>query len=95
MDSSCKGKVTKTITAQNTFSDAIRIFGPFNFTFSGINGDTVVLQRSYDGITWYTVKSYTADDTDTGSEPERGVQYRFGVATGAYSAGTIIGRISF
>lgn len=90
-----RAKVTKTITAQNKFSDAVSLYGPFNFSVSGISGDTVVVQRSYDrGTTWKTIKTYTVDQEDTGDEPERGVLYRFGVETGSYSAGTIIGRLS-
>jgi hypothetical protein len=86
------GYVTKTITAQNIFSDAIAIHGKFSFSVSGISGDTVWVQRSFDGgTTWKDGKSYTVDTEDVGEEPVRGVFYRFGVKTGGYSAGTIIG----
>lgn len=91
-----RGKVEKTITAENTFSDAILLHGFFNFSLSGISGDTVWIQRSFDGgVTWKDVLSYTLDKEDTGFEPELGVLYRFGVKTGGYSAGTIVGRLSF
>jgi hypothetical protein len=90
------GKVTKTITAQNTFSDAISMRkGGFTFTISGINGDTVYLQRSLDGSTWLDLAYYTEDGVYAGLESSHGTKYRFGVKTGGYSAGTIIGTISF
>ncbi len=90
------GSVSKTITAQNTFSDPLVVRKKFNFSVSGISGDTVWIQRSFDsGLTWKDVKSYAADQEDTGEETETGILYRFGVKTGGYSAGTIIGRLSF
>ena len=89
------GAVTATITAQNTFTDWIDIWGKFNVSISGISGDTVFVQRSIDGgTTVKDVKSYTADQEESGEEVERGWQYRIGVKTGGYSAGTILVRLS-
>ena len=90
------GSVSKTISAQNTYSDEISVRGPFNVSISGISGDTVHLQRSFDsGTLWKDVQAYTADKEDAGEELEAGVIYRIGVKTGNYSAGTILARISF
>lgn len=91
------GKVTATLVAQNTFSNAIEMRkGNFAFTLSGISGDTVHLQRSIDGgTTWLDVASYTIDGYHPGTEPSHGSKYRFGIKTGGYSAGTVIGVISF
>jgi len=91
------GLVTKTITAQNTFSDAIAMQkGGFSFTLSGINGDTVHLQRSVDnGVSWIDVAYYTENGWYPGNEPQDGTVWRFGVKTGGYGAGTIVGTISY
>lgn len=83
------------ITAQNTFSTAVPMAGPFNLSLSGTWVATVHLQRSFDnGLTWLDVQSYTANIQDVGSEPESGVVYRVGVKTGNYSSGTVVARIS-
>ena len=90
------GSVSKTITAQNTYSDSMEIFGKFNVSISGISGDTVHVQRSIDsGTLWKDVKAYTADEEESGEEVERGWIYRIGVKTGGYSAVTILARLSF
>ena len=91
------GKVTATLVAQNTFSDAIAMHrGGFNFVISGISGDTVYLQRSANGgVTWGDIASYTEDGWYPGNEPEHGIKYRAGIKTGGYSAGTVIVTISF
>ena len=93
--------VSANISAQNTFSDATGAFclsgcGPyFNFSLSGTWSATVYLQRSYDGgTTWRDVQSFTANTEQTGYEPEAGVCYRFGVKTGGFTSGTVVGRIS-
>lgn len=87
-------KVTKSITAENTFSDAIAPQGGFNFSLSGTWVGKVHLQRSFDGTTWLDIINYTTPTEEIGDEPENGVLYRFGVKTGNYTSGTIVGRIS-
>lgn len=90
------GKVTASIVAQNTFSDAMEIRGKFNFSLSGTWVATVFLQRSYDkGTNWMDVKSYTANIEDVGEESELGILYRFGIKTGGFTSGTVVGRLSF
>ena len=91
------GKVTATLVAQNTFSGAIAMHkGGFTFTLSGISGDTVYLQRSADqGVSWIDYAPFTADGVFAFNETNHGSQYRFGIKTGGYSAGTVIGIISF
>lgn len=89
---------TKSITAENTFSDAITLIGKnFNFSLSGSTWvATVHVQRkfSYDDTTWLDVGSFTANGEYAGYEPEEDVQYRFGVKTGGYTSGTVVGRLS-
>lgn len=65
----------------------------FNISLSGFGTATVQLQRSFDGgTTWFTVKSYTADVSEVGDEPEASVLYRLNCS--AYTAGTITYRLS-
>lgn len=89
-------RATATIGAQNTFSSTVAISGPFNFSLSGTWAGTVHLQRSYPSAptTWFDVASYTANIEDRGTEAETGVLYRFGVKTGNYTSGSVVGRIS-
>ena len=88
-------KVTASIAAENTFSDPMDCKGAFNLSLSGTWSATVFLQRSYDGgTTWVDVTSYTANVEDYGKESESGVKYRFGVKTGGYTSGTVVGRLS-
>lgn len=87
------------IAAENTFSCTTTacpaMQGDFNLSLSGTWSGTVHLQRSFDdGVTWLDVTSYTANIQDRGFEPEVGVRYRFGVKTGNYSSGTVVGRLS-
>ena len=90
-----KSLVTKSIAAQNTFSDVTEMRGYFNFSLSGTFVATVFVQRSFDkGVTWLDVESYTAATEQKGIEPEGGVYYRFGIKTGGYTNGTVVGRLS-
>lgn len=86
---------TASISAQNVFSVGVAIKGDFNYSLSGTWAGTVHLQRSFDiGVTWLDITSHTANIETAGAEPEDGVQYRFGVKTGNYTSGTVVGRIS-
>lgn len=90
-----KTVTTASITAQNTYSDIVYLAGKFNFSLSGTWSATVYVQRSFDnGVTWLDVTSYTENGEYIGEEPERDVQYRFGVKTGGYTSGTVNGRLS-
>lgn len=94
--------VTRSITAQNTFSNEIRITGVdssriFTIIVTGLSGtgSTVTLQRSLDTTgNWedVTSESYTVDTTKTYDDglDNQIVYYRIGVKTGDYSAGTIV-----
>lgn len=90
-----RGKTTASLTAENTFATAVAPAGIFNLSLSGTWVATVWLQRSYDsGSTWLDVASYTANVEEQWSEVEAGVLWRFGVKTGGFTSGTIVGRIS-
>lgn len=84
------GEVTKSITAQNTFSDEITIQGYFSCSIDGIAGGTVVtVQRisGVDGTNFKDVDTFSSDTETYGYEPES-VQYRIGVKTGDFGSGT-------
>ncbi len=84
------GKVTKSITAQNTFSDEITIQGYFNVSVTGIAGGTIVtVQRisGVDGTTFTDVDTFTSDIETYGYEPEA-LQYKIGVKSSEFGSGT-------
>lgn len=94
--------VTRSITAQNTFSNEIRITGVdssriFTIVVTGLTGtlSEVTLQRSLDEPgNWEDVSglAWTADTTQTYDDglDNQVVYYRIGVKTGDYVAGTIV-----
>lgn len=79
---------SKAISAQNTFTDAVRFSGDFNISISGTFAATVSVQRSPDGTNWFDVNTYTAPIEGTGFDPEFNF-YRIGVKTGDYASGTV------
>jgi hypothetical protein len=84
------GVVTKSITAENTFSDTIKTQGYFNLSISGIAGGTTVTvqkQSGVDGTNWTNVDTFTSDIETYGFEAER-QNYRVGVETGNFGSGT-------
>jgi hypothetical protein len=83
---------TATITAQNTFSDPVKLEGYFNFSLSGTFDATVTVQRSTDAITWVDVDTFTAPTEDYGFDPEI-IYYRVGVKTGDYVSGSAVVRL--
>jgi len=86
---------TASIAAENSFSAPVPLRGPFNFGLSGTWVATVVVQRSYDGgVSWANVAEFTANGEYVGAEVEAEVRYRFGVQTGGYTSGTVVGRLS-
>lgn len=88
------GKVKASISAENTFSEWIHLKGPFNFSLSGTWTATVTLQRSFDGgTTPLDTDTKSANTEDIGDAVE-GALYRFGVKTGDYTSGTVVGRLS-
>jgi hypothetical protein len=94
--------VTASITAENSFTNAIRVTGVdaqrvFSVTIDedtsgGATAATFTLQRSLDSEDgpWTDVTSYTADTTTTYDDTldNQIAWYRVGVKTGDYSSGT-------
>jgi hypothetical protein len=88
-------QVTKSITAENTFSDTIKVQGYFNLSITGIAGGSIVTvqkQSGVDGTTWTDVDTFTSDIETFGFEAER-KNYRVGVKTGEFGSGTTKVRI--
>lgn len=85
-------KTTKSISAENTFTDVVNLEGYFNVSISGTFSATVTIQRSTDKSTWMDVDSFTASTETVGFDPEH-MWYRIGVKTGAYTSGTVEIRI--
>ena len=87
--------VTASITAQNTFTDAVSLIGLYNLSISGTWVATVTLQRSFDaGSNWLDVDTKTGNTETWGREPEPGVVYRVGIKTGDFTSGTCVVRLS-
>ena len=87
--------VSKIITGENQYSNPVVLQRKFNFSLSGTFVASVVIQRSFDaGETWLDVATFGTPGEFVGEEPERNMRYRFGVKTGAYTSGSIIGRLS-
>lgn len=89
---------TKTITAQNQWTEAVQAScGAFNLSVSGTFTAVVTVQRSFDeGLTWLDVHELTAAAELRGEEPEQShpVWYRAGVKSGGFTSGSVVVRIS-
>jgi hypothetical protein len=96
--------VTASITAENTFTNTIRVTGvdaarAFSISVTGLTGttSTLTLQRSFDaGASWFDVTSYTTDQSTTFDDglDNQIILYRLGVKTGNYVAGTIVSTLA-
>ena len=95
--------VSATITAQNTFSDPIRVTGldngrVFSIVITGTWAATVVLQRSVGEVgDWTDVTSYTTNQSTTYDDTldNQIIYYRIGVKTGGFTSGTITAQLSY
>jgi hypothetical protein len=81
--------VTRSITAENQFTDAIKLSGPFDFSVAGTFVATVTVQRSYDNSTWRDVDTFNSPSEEYGYQPEI-AWYRAGVKTGGFTSGTVV-----
>tara|TARA_S200002703_G_C3800562_1_gene247387 strand:+ start:4229 stop:4540 length:312 start_codon:yes stop_codon:yes gene_type:complete len=89
----------KTISAENTFTDAVLVrAGYFSLSISGLSDSTVTVQKSYQNVDnqavteWVDVDTFTADAEEVGFEPENRI-YRVGIKTGDYGSDTVIIRL--
>lgn len=95
--------VTANISAENTWSDPIRVFGvgtdrAFTIVLSGTWVATVTLQRSIGAVgSWTDVTTYIANQTVNYNDglDNQEIYYRIGVNTGNYTSGTVVERLSY
>lgn len=89
-------EATKSVTAENMFTEAVPLQGLFNLVLSGTWTATVTFQTSFDGgTTWVDSDSFTANIHEIGEVPEDSTAlYRCGVKTGGFGSGTVVIRIS-
>jgi hypothetical protein len=97
-------QVSANITAEDTWSDYIRVVGAgasfrtFALTLSGTWSATVTLQRSVgEPGDWTDIKSYTVNGTDNYNDglDNQTIFYRVGVKTGDYTSGTVVEDINY
>ena len=87
--------ISRSITAENLYTDAVLLVGYFNLSISGTWAGTVTVQRSFDsGATWHDVDTWIENTQEYGLEPEGGTQYRVGIKTDEYTSGTCVVRLS-
>lgn len=84
---------SKTISAQDTFTDPIHIIGEFNLSIvastSPAFDGTVTVQRSSDGTNWRDVDTWVSvSSEEVGNDPMKNY-YRAGIKTGEYTAGSV------
>lgn len=87
--------VTASLTAQNTFSDSLTVrndkLHSIAFSLEGTWAATVHLQAQRSGSSnWIDIATRTSNDAVHVSLPGS-FNYRFGVKTGNYTSGTVIG----
>lgn len=98
--------VTASITAQNTFTNAIEVEGvdaqrAFTLTITGLSGtgSTVTIQRSLvsDAGPWTDYATYTTDQSVLFDDTldNQTIWYRIGVKTGGYAGGTIVPTLTY
>jgi hypothetical protein len=84
---------TKTISAADSFTDAVHIIGDFNLSIvastSPAFAGTVTVQRSSDGTNWRDVDTWVnVSSEEVGYDPMKNY-YRAGIKAGEYSAGSV------
>lgn len=89
-------KVEETITAQNTFTEPLKVSinKRYSLTISGTFDATITLQKTYDsGTTWFDVERFVGPDSDVSIEVPENLQVRIGVKTGEFVSGSAYVRL--
>lgn len=89
--------VSASVTAQNVFTDSIRVTGVdasrgISVSITNTWTATVTLQRSFDdGVSWIDVTTYTTNTTTTYDDglDNQEILYRIGVKTGDFTIGQV------
>lgn len=94
--------VTSAISAQNVFTNSIRVTGlsanrAFTIGVTGVFTATVTLQQSFDNATWADIKTYTTASSASYNDTLDNViaYYRIGIKTGDYTSGTATCTLTF
>lgn len=95
--------VNKSVTAENQFSDSIRVTGidsgrVFSIVITGTWTATVTLQRSVgEPGDWTDVTTYTTNQSTTYDDTldNQIIYYRIGVKTGGFTSGTAVCQLSY
>src|SRR5574343_1311205 len=82
----------KTITSQNSYSSDVEFDGEILFTLSGTWTATVNLEKRLGGTEWINVATFTKNCSQSFECKDKCI-YRFGVKTGNYTSGSIVGKI--
>lgn len=85
-----RANVSKAVTAENQFTDALEVNKNERVSVSISStavSATISLQRRLDGTNWRTIKTYTANVEET-YEADEGCDIRIGVATGSFTSAT-------
>lgn len=83
-------RTPKSITAQNTFTDAVTLKAgeTADISISGTFTATVTVQRKIDGTNWRDVGTYTSSE-ETVYTAGGDHEMRVGVKTGDFTSGTV------
>ena len=82
--------VTKSVSAEDTWSDPLEVLNGFDLSISGTFVGTVTVQRSFDGgSVWRDVDTFTGPIETFGTQPSYS-NYRVGIASGNYTSGTAV-----
>jgi hypothetical protein len=86
-------QVTKSITAQNTFTDVMRVSGRkilnLSITSTALNATVVVQRRRKSTDAWGTLASFTAN-AEKIIKNAGAWEYRVGVPTGSFTSATAL-----
>jgi hypothetical protein len=86
-------KVTKAISAQNTFSDILRVAGKkvvnLSITSTALNATVVVQRKRPEDSVWGDIASFTANAEKIIESAGRW-DYRAGVKTGGFTSATAL-----
>jgi hypothetical protein len=95
--------VASSLSAQNTFTNPIRVSGVtsgrvFNLTITGTWAGTVTLQRSVGAVgAWTDVESHTTNQNKNYDDTfdNQIIYYRIGIKTGEYTSGTAVCSLTY
>ena len=85
------------LASSDSWTDPVAVAAWFGLSISGTWSGTITVQKRYKDPSvseWRDVETFSSTVEKRGYEPELNVEYRAGFASGAYSSGTAVVRIS-